>query len=309
MNKKREIQLIWVILLLAVFPATAQKLANFNASFVDIGFGARPLAMGQAFTAIANDVNAIIWNPAGIANVNKFEATFSFARQFGIVPYSYAGFVYSPTKTIATGLGTIISGDDLLNETTLVVAFAYRIMVNQYKTNIGINLSFHNANFGGNADPETSVQGDVSGISIHAGIQMFLSSKVIIATKISNLVNSISWNTSTKGKYTEGLPVGWTIGVGYLVSEELVFDLDYKKSLYSDLEDQFAIGLEKKLFNRGFIRGGTATSIDQPERLYYSFGAGITQNYQDKLYTFVDFAYIVHPLNDMFRISLSFQID
>ena len=40
-----------------------------SASFLEIGAGARSLAMGGAYVSLANDVSALYWNPAGIASV------------------------------------------------------------------------------------------------------------------------------------------------------------------------------------------------------------------------------------------------
>ena len=39
------------------------------ASFLEIGAGARSLAMGGAYVSLANDVSALYWNPAGIVSV------------------------------------------------------------------------------------------------------------------------------------------------------------------------------------------------------------------------------------------------
>ena len=40
-----------------------------SASFLEIGAGARSLAMGGAYVSLANDVSALYWNPAGIVSV------------------------------------------------------------------------------------------------------------------------------------------------------------------------------------------------------------------------------------------------
>ena len=39
--------------------------------------GARPLAMGGAFISVADDVNAIYWNPAGLTQLDEFEVTYT----------------------------------------------------------------------------------------------------------------------------------------------------------------------------------------------------------------------------------------
>ena len=41
------------------------------ADFNDIGLGARPIGMSNAFTAVADDVYAIYYNPAGLAFLNR----------------------------------------------------------------------------------------------------------------------------------------------------------------------------------------------------------------------------------------------
>jgi len=60
---------LWAMLLIGLCcssSAMTQELANYSATFVDIGFGARPLGMGRAYTALAADANAVVWNPAGM---------------------------------------------------------------------------------------------------------------------------------------------------------------------------------------------------------------------------------------------------
>ena len=37
----------------------------------EIGFGARALAMGGAYTALSNDFSAVYWNPAGLAGIPR----------------------------------------------------------------------------------------------------------------------------------------------------------------------------------------------------------------------------------------------
>jgi len=38
-------------------------------SFLKVGQGARPAAMGDAYTAVADDINAVFWNPAGLTEI------------------------------------------------------------------------------------------------------------------------------------------------------------------------------------------------------------------------------------------------
>jgi hypothetical protein len=60
-----------------------------QAAFLDGGWGARPVGMGGAFTAIADDTNAPLFNPAGISQVEWNEVSAMYARLFsGLTLYS-----------------------------------------------------------------------------------------------------------------------------------------------------------------------------------------------------------------------------
>ncbi|MCX5782618.1 MAG: hypothetical protein NT145_07980 [Elusimicrobia bacterium] len=51
-------------------------------AFNDSGWGVRPQGMGGAFTAVANDSNANIFNPAGIAQPENHELSFTSSKLF-----------------------------------------------------------------------------------------------------------------------------------------------------------------------------------------------------------------------------------
>jgi len=48
-----------------------------GARFLRIGVGARPAALGEAFSAVADDVNAMHWNPAGLGQIEDSQASIS----------------------------------------------------------------------------------------------------------------------------------------------------------------------------------------------------------------------------------------
>ncbi|MCB4791144.1 MAG: hypothetical protein LHV68_04575 [Elusimicrobia bacterium] len=51
-------------------------------AFKDSGWGVRPAGMGGAFVAVADDSNASLYNPGGIAQISKNEVTFMSSRLF-----------------------------------------------------------------------------------------------------------------------------------------------------------------------------------------------------------------------------------
>ena len=48
--------------------------------FLKIGQGARAVAMGDAYTAVADDINAIFWNPAGLTGVRGTAWTANYTK-------------------------------------------------------------------------------------------------------------------------------------------------------------------------------------------------------------------------------------
>jgi hypothetical protein len=48
--------------------------------FLKVGQGARAVAMGDAYTAVANDINAIFWNPAGLTSVRRMAWTATYTK-------------------------------------------------------------------------------------------------------------------------------------------------------------------------------------------------------------------------------------
>lgn len=76
-------------LLCSADPAAAQSARGTSAfQFLQIGVGARPAAMGEVFAGVADDVNSIYWNPAGLAGMARRELSVTHALWFGDITYS-----------------------------------------------------------------------------------------------------------------------------------------------------------------------------------------------------------------------------
>ena len=57
---------------------------SHGGAYLRMGVGARALAMGGAFTAIADDATAAYWNPAGLVKIEHIEATFQYAANMAV---------------------------------------------------------------------------------------------------------------------------------------------------------------------------------------------------------------------------------
>ncbi len=95
-------------------------IVNLNAGryagdFMMIGAGVKPLGMGGAFAAIANDGNAIYWNASGIAQIRESEITMMHAFLYkGIAAYDNVSFCQPLPNEVTIGLNlTRLTIDDI----------------------------------------------------------------------------------------------------------------------------------------------------------------------------------------------------
>lgn len=108
-----------LILLVLLLPETAagQRVAKYGADFLAGGVGARALGMGGAFTALADDVNAGYWNPAGLRGVSGAEVSYMHAERFaGVVSFDYAAYAWPLSEQSTVSVSLIRSGvNDIKN--------------------------------------------------------------------------------------------------------------------------------------------------------------------------------------------------
>jgi opacity protein-like surface antigen len=94
------------------------KSGTSAAQFLKIDVGPRAIGMGGAFTATANDISALYWNPAGLASNLSGEAFFSHTDWFLDIGMEYAGVaVHVPEIGTLGGFVTALTMDDMLVRT------------------------------------------------------------------------------------------------------------------------------------------------------------------------------------------------
>jgi hypothetical protein len=112
------------ILLSILFPILlkAQAFRNYSNEFLTIGVDAAALGMSKAVVATTNNVNAMYWNPAGLAGIEDYQGSLMHASYFaGIANYNYAAFAMPIDQKSALGFSVIRFGvDDILNTTELI---------------------------------------------------------------------------------------------------------------------------------------------------------------------------------------------
>jgi tetratricopeptide (TPR) repeat protein len=83
---------------------------SFN--FLKISQGARQAGMGEAFTGVADDVNAVYWNPAGLAQLTRQQACLLHSVWLVDVNYEYLAYAIPVVGVGTFGIyGTFLAGD------------------------------------------------------------------------------------------------------------------------------------------------------------------------------------------------------
>ena len=86
--------------------------SKFAGEFLTLGVGARPLAMGGSYTAIADDSTAAYWNPAGLGGLNHSEASFMHSSLFGLDSFDFFNYVRPVNNNGVFGLSWLRVGVD-----------------------------------------------------------------------------------------------------------------------------------------------------------------------------------------------------
>lgn len=94
MKLTKPFPLLSILWFFAVVPSVFAESTNYAAEVLTIGAGARPLAMGGAFVAAANDATAAYWNPSGLALINDVEITTMHATQSDLQSYDFVNLAF-----------------------------------------------------------------------------------------------------------------------------------------------------------------------------------------------------------------------
>ena len=114
---------LFFITLLSVF-GNSQIVRKYSNEFLNIGAGARGLAMGGAVISNQNDVYAPMWNPAGLTEVERdWQGAAMHAEYFeSIAKYDYISFAKAlDSKNGVLGISIVRLGiDNILNTTQMI---------------------------------------------------------------------------------------------------------------------------------------------------------------------------------------------
>jgi len=279
------------------------KAGTTGAQFLKIGCGARAIAMGEAFSAVSDDANAIYWNPAGLSQIDCSEVSAMHAIWLESINYDYLAYA-QPLRnaTIGASLNYLsMSSIDKMTElgekdgtfspydSAFNLAYAKKIG----PITGGINVKYIKQQI----DDETA-----SGFAVDLGTLHRLSDNLKGAVVIHNIGPEIKF-------IDEGdpLPLSIRLGLSYRLGDKLLLALDGVAPI--DNDPNVHVGCEYRL--NGIkkvpiaLRMGykTTTTSDLDALSGLSAGLGFNVGGLD-----IDYAWVPYgDLGDTHRISLGMK--
>ncbi|MCK9211264.1 MAG: conjugal transfer protein TraF [Ignavibacteriaceae bacterium] len=321
-------KIIYIFLMFTFLKTPAQELSNFAGAFVDIGFGARPAALGNAYVGLANDVNCIVWNPAGISSIKTMQTAFTYTKLLGLVDYNYLAFSLPLKDDQGAGAALIVSGDAALREYTLNLGYSRKFLLDSLY--IGFGLKFRYASFGNNSlsagdyilfeSDEISdgilnqVKGSAFGFGFDFGVLYHLNDKIKIGLMFRDIYSPLFWNSKVdnpdkkaKGKYSELIPFEPTIGTSFKVSDQITFTTDYTSVVRKDVSDKLRAGIEASLFQILSVRGGVQYFLNNEKDEKYSLGLGLNFGAGNERKIHLDYTFMMEEFANSQRISIGLE--
>ncbi len=321
-------------------------IASFSsAETLDSKIGARPLGM-SAYTAVADDINSISWNPAGLSLVQNQEAAMIYAGLYTDINQSYIAYAYPFGKWGTAGIdfsylnyGNFDWRDDTGRDAGDFSRKDYSLYAS-YGLNLMETLSF------GAAIGTTSIKMEplgesATGIGFDMGALYNIANRASIGISLQNIggVNAddrkiarqkLRFGTafSVINKQNAGLVIAVdleeqqrkfdTIYSGFEWSVFTPSSFYVKRKIqeryltlgkYKDMAD-YKEGLpEKKGKTSLYIRGGIQKRLSVEEPLAFSGGFCVKYNViPDKMTLKIEHAFAWHPyLDTTHRLSLGLE--
>lgn len=286
-----------------------------------VGGGARPLGMGGAYVAVADDADAMFINPSGLASLKGPQAMAMFTSVVNEVYYSeFCGAMPSDYGTvgigyIATGVNnipTVIASSevptDYYDGMLLLTYSSPLARFFEYSRNVyvGANLKIFSRGWSG------GINEFASGWSGDFGIKYVASPYLSFGLVRQNFVpvslgSKIVWDNGVEESVSGSTNLGVAVRSN-LLKESLLFTMDYNFPSFSGQPETLHLGTEWKMNEYVSLRGGFAQRFDASSSTgtTWSPAMGVSFGYGGLR---VDYSYLTYyndPALATYYVSLSY---
>jgi transglutaminase-like putative cysteine protease len=231
---------------------------------LQVPIGPRAIAMGGAFSSIADDASAIFWNPAGLTFVGHQEISATHANLFGSdINDNYASFVLPLSRHQTAAADWYRSGfDDSeldFGENRIDLSYAHKI---RSWISAGATIKY------------LARDTNLDGVSVRSGKGAGFDFG-LLATPWSHLrVGVVAQDAfDTKLAYSNG--EGTVVAYPRTVRVGASYEVIRRGLLSADLDDRIHVGAEYRPLPMIALRAGVQDDRGGPDGLIPSFGLGI----------------------------------
>ena len=317
-------------------PAIAQtKTGTTMGTFLQIEPSARVAGMGNAGVAISDGLDAVYYNPAAIAGVNHYAATFTHSAWLADIRYDYvaASIPVGSWGSAYAAVTSLNSGEMDVRTVTQPLGTGERFSV----SDVGIALGYGRqitdrfAAAGQITYAQESIwHSTASMVTLSVGTTYRVSDQGLhIGAALANFGTQTGYdgrdlritydedpsrfgdNGTLPGEIVTGdfpVPVLFRLGIGapFKLSPTVLLTLEADAFHPNDNSESMSFGSELLLGNRLAIRTGYQNAFQTDAEEGVTAGAGFTSDYQDIQYH-VDYSWADHGrLGHVSRLTLGF---
>jgi hypothetical protein len=285
--------------------ALPQSAGNSGMAFLKFGYGARNIAMGDAGTSVANDVTALFYNPAKLADNYESELIFMHNEWIQDVRSEMFG-----AKSVLFGLPVAIG----FNVTSISDIEARTTSTPEPLSTFDANYFFGSISTGFNLLEDISLgvtakylyEGLFTDEATGYGFDFGLNHKTQLeGLSLSIVIKNIGMMNSLRKEETK-LPAEFRVGPSYIVNSE---DSDFGLTVATELHKYFDtdnihlnFGMEV-IYNKFIaLRGGYQSGY---ESRHYTAGLGLLWGSLKLDYAFLPFSFGLGSAN-LFSLQLKF---
>lgn len=272
-----------------LFPVLGEQRAGIStAQFLKIGVGGRATAMGDAFIAIANDVSALYWNPAGLTQFSENQVMFAHNQWVVDINHDFIGGVYHLDDENTFGVSLTSLSMDEMKVTTEYAPFG----TGEYFgfSDLAIALSYSKKmtdqfSFGGTVRyvEESLDKLKMRGIMIDLGTYYWTGlGSTRFAVTVTNFGNDLApdgevvlvGNRTNSEWQSFSPPTMFRIGFALepYENDEHRVTTSIQLNHPNDNSENVSLGVEYVWNKMFFARGGYKINVDEQD---FSFGAGV----------------------------------
>jgi hypothetical protein len=329
-------RMVVVMMLISASAMGATGVAKYAGEFISLGVGGRALAMGGAFVALANDVTAGYWNPAGLSRINYPQITLMHDEQFGsLVNYDYGAVALPWGTNTSLGLSIIrlgvddihdnrFAGEDINgNPTTDPTVPGFRINPNKVTYFNAVDWAFYftysrkesdEFSYGANIKliRRELGQNAATGVGLDIGLWYTPFENMVLGANFQDVTTTfLAWNTGTNELISPTMKVGSAYFIeafGGRFAPAIDFDIRFENRRYASTANLGPVSFDLHSGMEFQFKNLVALRVGYSDVKQLTMGAGVQLPKLNIDYSFAKFDG-TNQLGNTHRISLMFTLE